>query len=218
MSAELALQLASGIAWTVVYIDCIVIGFGQRTYAMPVFALTLNIAWELIYSLNGLIGPENPSVQTGVNIAWLCCDAVMVFTFVKFGRRQLPRLAADRFALFSTLIFATGLAAQLAFHLRFDWLAAAQYSAFAQNALMSVLFVALYAYRRGPAGQSMVIAVAKWIGTLAPTIQHGFLYGVNEYVLLMGALCFVWDVVYMVLLARGMRERRAVTFEKGKAA
>ena len=49
----------------------------------------------------------------------------------------------------------------------------------------------------------MTIAVAKCIGTLAPTIQHGLLNGVNEYVLLMGALCFVWDIIYIALLARG---------------
>lgn len=218
MDAELVLQLASGIAWSVVYVACIVVGFKQKTYAMPVFALALNIAWELIYSCNGLFGPEEFSAQTVVNVVWFACDVVMAYTFLRFGRAHVPKFAADRFGLFTVLAFATGLVAQLAFYLRFDWLAAAQYSAFAQNALMSVLFVALCVYRRGPEGQSMVIAIAKWVGTLAPTIQHGLLYGVNEYVLLMGALCFVWDALYIVLLARGKRSRALLGAAAEKAA
>lgn len=214
MNLVLVLQVVSAVSWTTVYVACIAIGFRQRTYAMPVFALALNLAWELIYSYNGLSGAESFSFQTVANITWACCDLVIAYTFIRFGRRQLPELAGDRFPLFASLAFATGLVAQLAFYLHFEWLQAAQYSAFAQNALMSVLFVAMYARRRGPAGQSMVIAVAKWLGTLAPTVQHGLLSGVNEYVLLMGALCFVWDVAYIVLLARSRGQCRSGHIEK----
>jgi hypothetical protein len=43
------LTALSGLAWTVVYIEAIRVGFTQRTYALPVVALALNIAWESIY-------------------------------------------------------------------------------------------------------------------------------------------------------------------------
>jgi hypothetical protein len=38
---------------------------------------------------------------------------------------------------------------------------------------MSGLFIAMFVARRGPRGQSILLAVAKWIGTLAPTILFG---------------------------------------------
>jgi hypothetical protein len=41
------LTLVSGIAWTLVYIDAIRVGFKDKSYAMPLFALALNLGWEL---------------------------------------------------------------------------------------------------------------------------------------------------------------------------
>jgi hypothetical protein len=38
------LTALSGIAWTVVYVEAVRIGFAQRTYALPVAALALDIA------------------------------------------------------------------------------------------------------------------------------------------------------------------------------
>ncbi|MGW7100013.1 hypothetical protein [Streptomyces sp. NPDC054838] len=78
---------------------------------------------------------------------------------------------------------------------------ATRYSAFLQNLLMSVLFLSLYTARRGRRGQSMVIAAAKWLGTLAPTV----LFGVIEdapFILGLGVLCSVFDLAYIALLAR----------------
>jgi hypothetical protein len=49
------------------------------------------------------------------------------------------------------------------------------YSAFLQNLLMSVLFIDMFVKRGGREGQSLTIAVNKWIGTLAPTILFGVL-------------------------------------------
>jgi hypothetical protein len=64
--------------------------------------------------------------------------------------------------------FATAYVVQRAFVAEFDFAQAAHYSAFLQNLLMSGLFIAMFAERRGPRGQSMTIAVATWIGTAPP--------------------------------------------------
>jgi hypothetical protein len=53
---ELFLTVASGLAWTIVYIEAIRLGFKYKTYAMPVAALGLNIGWETIYGVHGMIG------------------------------------------------------------------------------------------------------------------------------------------------------------------
>ena len=46
----LFLTIVSGLAWTVVYVDAIRIGFRDRSYAIPAAALGLNFAWEAIHA------------------------------------------------------------------------------------------------------------------------------------------------------------------------
>lgn len=197
---EMFLLLLSGIAWSIVYIGCIRKGFQDKTYAMPLFALGLNIAWETIYTVHDLI--FDISVQAFVNLAWMCLDAVMVYTYFKFGKKEFPENAKKYFISFSILSFASCAVIQLAFFLSFDPLPAAQYSAFAQNAAMSILFVVMLFRRNSTRGQSMTIAIAKWIGTLAPTILQGVVWGLNPYILLTGLVCCVFDMIYIVQLSK----------------
>ncbi|NEM06205.1 hypothetical protein [Geodermatophilus normandii] len=194
------LTALSGIAWTVVYVEAIRIGFAQRTYALPVAALALNMAWESIYSVWGLA--NEPGLQAWVNVVWALADLVIVATFVRYGRAEFPSwVTRTVFAWGTAGLFATAFVVQWALVAEFGFPQAARYSAFLQNLLMSGLFIAMFVARGGPRGQSMTIAVAKWIGTAAPTI----VFGVHEdspFVLTIGILCSVVDVAYIALLAR----------------
>jgi hypothetical protein len=76
---------------------------------------------------------------------------------------------------------------------------AARYSAFQQNLLMSILFISMFVARRGSEGQSLLLAVAKWIGTLAPTILFGVLED-SFFILTLGVFCSVFDLLYIGLL------------------
>jgi hypothetical protein len=49
--------------------------------------------------------------------------------------------------------------------------------------------------------QTLLIAVAKWVGTLAPTIVFG-LYGNSPLILGIGLLCSALDLAYIALLWR----------------
>ncbi|MBQ9646774.1 MAG: hypothetical protein IJV43_00210, partial [Oscillospiraceae bacterium] len=148
------------------------------------------------------------SVQAFVNLIWMCLDAVIVYTYFKYGKRDFPENAKKYFLPFSVLSFAACAVIQLAFFLSFDPLPAAQYSAFAQNAAMSILFVVMLFRRNGTRGQSVTIAVAKWIGTLAPALLQGVLWGFNPYIVLTGLVCSVFDILYIVLLRR-FRQKEA---------
>ncbi|MBF2482651.1 hypothetical protein IA817_15315, partial [Listeria seeligeri] len=78
----LFLTLLSGIAWTIVYIELIRNGIKYKTYAMPLFALSLNFAWEVIYSVNDLVINSNSvGVQGLVNLIWACFDLIIVYTY-----------------------------------------------------------------------------------------------------------------------------------------
>lgn len=196
----LFLTIMSGLAWTAVYIDAIRIGFRDRTYAIPAAALGLNFAWETIYATR--------SVATGItaqgvfNIAWGLADVVIVYTFLKFGRSELPGWVTRRlFIGWTVLLGVTSFVVQLLFVAEFGWDQASRYAAFLQNLLMSGLFIAMFVARGGRRGQTLLIAVAKWIGTLAPTIVFGW-YGNSPLILGLGILCSIFDLSYIGLLWR----------------
>lgn len=201
----LFLVAVSGIAWTIVYLKSIQLGMKEKTYCIPLWALGLNFAWEVIYAFDGIFSGEI-GAQVIANICWMFCDAAIVYTYFKYGKKWMPEQEQKYFVPYSILTFASSLVMQLAFYFWFPTIPAAQYSAFAQNVLMSVLFV-LMLHRRGSAeGQSIVIAVAKWLGTLAPAIQQGIVEEFNIYIILCGVLCSVWDILYIVMLSRKKKE------------
>ena len=202
---DLFLTAISGIAWTIVYIEAIRLGFRYKTYAMPIAALGLNIAWEWTYAVHGLA--TDPQLQAWINLAWALADVVILYTFFRFGRQEFPSFVTrPLFIAWGVAIVVTSFLIQWLFIAEFGMagMKAAQYSAFLQNLLMSGLFIAMFVARRGPRGQSLVIAVAKWLGTLAPTILFGFLAG-SLFVTGIGLLCTVFDLAYIGLLVWSRR-------------
>lgn len=196
----LFLTVVSGIAWTIVYIDAIRIGFRDRSYAIPAAALGLNFAWEVIYASRSIT--TGISVQGIFNIAWALADIMIVYTFLRFGRSELPDwVTRNLFVGWALLLGVASFAVQLLFVVEFGWDQASRYAAFLQNLLMSGLFIAMFVARGGPRGQSMLIAVAKWIGTLAPTIVFGG-FGNSPLILGLGTLCSIFDLTYIGLLRR----------------
>ncbi|WP_026554827.1 transmembrane-type terpene cyclase [Arthrobacter sp. 35W] len=196
---QLFLTALSGLAWTIVYIEAIRLGFRQRTYAIPAAALGLNFAWEWIYSIHDLAS-ANPGLQGYINLIWALADVVVIFTFLRFGRAELPRfIPAWLFALWGIGLVGASFAVQWLFLAEFGPAASAKYSAFLQNLLMSGLFIAMFVARQGPRGQSLLIAVAKWLGTLAPTLLFG-VYADSPFILGIGLLCSLFDLAYIALL------------------
>jgi hypothetical protein len=202
------LTALGGIAWTVVYVEAIRVGFSQRTYALPAVALALNVAWESIYAVWGLT--TDPGLQATINLVWAVADLAIVATFVRYGRRELPSFVGrGAFLAWAVGLFATAYAVQWSFVVEFGYAPGARYSAFLQNLLMSGLFVSMFVARRGPRGQSMTIAVAKCVGTAAAT----YVFGVHEhsaFILTLGVLCAAFDVGYIGLLAWGLRHPDAL--------
>ena len=201
-SISLFLTALSGIAWTIVYIAAIRIGFKHKTYAIPIAALGLNLAWEWIYSVHDLVNA--PSLQAYINLAWALADVVILYTFFCYGRAELPALVTrPLFIAWGLAILAASAAIQLLFIREFGLvdMRAAQYSAFLQNLLMSGLFIAMFVARGGARGQTITIGFAKWIGTLAATLVFGVIRD-SPFILGIGVLCSVFDVAYVALLLR----------------
>jgi hypothetical protein len=226
-TVKLLLTVISGLCWTIVYVDGIRLGLRDKSYAIPFYALALNFAWELLYTYHGF-RINGVDAQNIFNAAWLTLDVGILYTYFKFGRKyfgafidhppvdaggtdKTPRADArgtDRaFIGWSVLGLITAFAVQYAVLREFGVAKGAAYSAFPQNLIMSILFIAMLARRRSREGQSLLIAVSKWIGTLAPTIlfgvigQSGFPHG-SFLILTVGVFCSVFDVIYICLLMK----------------
>ena len=211
---KLILTLVSGICWTIVYIDGIRLGFKHRSYAIPFYALALNFSWEALYTYYGF--QSTISVQAIVNAIWLACDIGILVTYFKFGQKYFPvrvpgfGAAKDKqtsgvFIGWSVLALVAAFCVEFAFRKEFGVRVGAGYSAFLQNLLMSVLFIDMLVRRGSREGQSLTIAVNKWLGTLAPAILFGII-GDGGFpkgsllIVVVGILCSVFDLIYIRLL------------------
>jgi hypothetical protein len=207
VNIESFLILLSGIAWTIVYIASIRIGVRDKSYAMPFWALALNIAWEFLHATFGF-REAGLTMQIGIIFVWFLLDLGLLYTFFRYGRKYFPsHLHTSWFLVWGALGLATAFILQYMFISEFGLWMGAIYSAFLQNLLMSILFIVMLIQRSSSDGQSLVIAISKCIGTLAPTIFMGVLgisgYMVaNRFVLVTGGLIFFFDLSYIWLLAK----------------
>lgn len=214
---KLVLTLVSGICWTVVYIDGIRLGIKDRSYAIPFYALAFNISWELLQTFYGL--QTTLSVQTVINAVWFVFDVGILFTYFKYGRKYFSHnLPPGAFVGWSLLGLLTAFCVEFAFIREFGVAAGAGYSAFLQNLLMSVLFIDMLVKRGSREGQSLTIAVSKWLGTLAPTLLFG-LIGDGGFpngsflILVLGILCSAFDLIYIRLLFSSSKSEMAAALK-----
>lgn len=215
---ETFLTILSGIGWIFVYEECIRLGFKEKTYAMPLFALGLNLTWEFLCTFCDIVflahGPLQGMtlLQVIVNAAWVCLDFVILYTYIKFGKKEWAQsLNIKLFHPWLILVFICCFALQISFILEYGFILAAQYSAFLQNLLMSVLFIAMLVKRKSMQGQSLLLAVSKWIGTLAPTILFGVM-SQNYVVLICGIFCTVFDLIYIFMLLAVKKHKQNLLF------
>lgn len=193
------LLLLSGFCWTIVYLKLIVSGFKEKTYGMPFIALTLNFSWEVIYSYFNLTTHNYTSIQTWITLIWLFLDIFIIFTYLLYGKSYFPPYCnREYFIPWTLIIFLMSFILQYLFIIEFGD-SGQVYSAFLQNLIMSILFINMLVHRNDLKGQNLVIAINKWLGTLASTILFGFIYG-NRLALVIGIFCSVFDLIYIYFL------------------
>jgi hypothetical protein len=194
------LTLVSGLSWTIVYIDIVNRGLRDRTCGMPFFALAFNITWELIYAF--LIYQGVP-LQRVVNVVWFVLDLGILYTHFKYGRQEFKSGSATTpvvaFVAWSAAALVVAFFVLYFAGREFPDARGGTYSAFAQNLMMSVLFISMLVRRDSVNGQSMYIAIFKWLGTLAPAILVYLSTG-SSLLLVLGIAIFFYDVLYIVML------------------
>lgn len=123
-----------------------------------------------------------------------------------YGKKYFPKnIKAKWFYTWGIFVLVISIFVELVFVEEFGRILGGGYAAFLQNLLMSALFIQMFIQRNGTDGQSLTIAVSKWIGTLAPTILFGIvgsdtMGGPNQLMLWTGVMIAILDVIYILLL------------------
>lgn len=194
------LQSGMGLCWSIVYILIIKQGYRDKTTGMPMAALCANISWEFIFSF---IYPHG-GLQEIIDIIWFTLDVIIMFQFIKFGRKEFEKtLPSVLFypAFFITMVFSFSIILATIPELN-D--VQGRYAAFSQNLMMSVLFISLIVKRGNTKGQSIYIAIFKMIGSFLPAIAL-YIYFKSELITILSSATLFFDIVYIVLVYKYSR-------------
>ena len=227
ISASLVFSL-SVLAWSIAYGLMIYRGFRDRTYGMPMPALAANLSWEAIWAF--VIKPFSDLGHV-LTIPWFCIDLVIAAQCIRYGRNDAtePFLRKYHPWLFAAAVAIAFPLMYLSFKEFDDWYG--EFTAGGDSVLISILFIGLLIRRRSVRGQSMYIAVSKWLGTffawiatsltvnttsahpwpsnpwtfVADTVRHTA-YPLTTLINFMYAVSFVTDIVYIFMLRAQLRE------------
>ena len=189
------------------YIIIIYKSFKDKTCGMPLFALALNLAWEFTFSF--IYPPENLLMARIMFILWLILDLIILYTFFKYGYENLKyknlitKKELNIFAILDILfsiIFIILFVNDISILYENSIVQAPGFIANLQNLIMSILFVNMILNRGNTLGQSIFIAIFKWIGTLAIAILKfsNMLPSTNTELLII-MLIQVFDIIYIHL-------------------
>ncbi|WP_417588251.1 hypothetical protein [Pararhodobacter oceanensis] len=216
--------------WTLTYIAIAYRGFQDKSYGMPIVALSLNLPWEIIFayvitphgSADSLLVPYGALKAQGAFTLWATLDLLILYTYFKYGYKYFEtqyNISKAQWIIFSLAMLTFGTAIvynggmffmQFEEYFNHDQIEGAKVIAFAQNALMSIAFIAMFYARGGSVeGQSFTIAWAKWIGT---SMSGGIAYIIARpdewyFVGTFIIAIFIADLYYMFIIYRALRRK-----------
>ncbi|EKG10435.1 hypothetical protein MPH_12534 [Macrophomina phaseolina MS6] len=158
----------SGVLWSVSYILMTIQGYKDKSYAMPIYCLCLNITWEFVF---GFV--YGPGLVNQITFAqFMIVDLFLFHSILKFGPndwRHQPLVARNL-----SWIIAVGCAVCLWLHLAvaatFVPLVGRQvvfFTAWPMQLIIGIGCVAQVLARGHDAGQSMAIWWTRFLGTVA---------------------------------------------------
>lgn len=150
------------IFWLIAYVGIIYRGYKDKTYGMPIAALAANLCWEAAYGF--FINPFSDHIHT-LSVAWFVVDLLIFWQAFKYGPSEFgdPLLRKYiRLILFGAVAIAYPIV-YLGFFEFND--PDGEYTGFGVNFMMSFLFVVMLLRRNSPRGQSIYIAITKFLGT-----------------------------------------------------
>lgn len=215
------------IFWIIAYFAIIYRGFKDRTYGMPVAALAANLSWEAAYSF--FLDPFGDYIHT-LSIPCFFIDLVIAGQCLVYGKSQAATPLLRTW--FRPLVCVSVAIAFPVVYLGFSEFhdPAGEYTGFGINFMMSFLFIAMLERRGNADGQSIYIAISKWLGTFfsyiataltvttsatqpLPASLWSFIditathktYPLTPLINVMYLVTFLTDILYIFLLRSRMR-------------
>lgn len=206
--ADALLTFVQGVFWVLTYIVVIRVSFRDRTYAMPLLAMSMNIVWEFLFTF---IYPMSADKQQQIfNLVWFVLDLVILYTYLRFWRSDYPKhLPASLMwpQLILTLVAPAPVYVAIIKQFPSRELGSGAYTAYGDNLIMSVLFITMLIRRGDRRGQSLWIAWAKLLGTGAASLDQYLLEPRNYVLNALYLEILFFDLLYVVMLARAPRHR-----------
>jgi hypothetical protein len=204
MSATDVWGLFSGIFWTICYILIIRQALQDRIYAMPLLAMTMNISWEFLFTF--IYPSVGGFMQETINFLWFALDLGIIYTYLRFWRADYPsnlspKLMWPQFIL----IFAASIPLMVAIVMKTGKIDGAVYTAFADNLIMSVLFITMLLRRGDRRGQSLGIAWTKLLGTATASVSQYLYDPTNPIWNVLYIEILFFDILYVVMLSQAPR-------------
>lgn len=191
------LQLGTGLFWILTYILIIIRGFLDKSYGMPMVALCANISWEFIFTF--VLSHSGP--QQIITLIWFLLDVIILMQYLVYGRKEIKKGISVKYfyaSFFITLVCSYLIILAMTFE--FNDIEG-KYSAFAQNLMMSGLFISLLLSRGNRSGQSINIAIFKMLGSLFAAIAF-YIYFRTNLITILSFATLVYDLIYIFLLRK----------------
>lgn len=211
----------SSLFWTLAYVLIIRRGSRDRTFGMPLTALGANLAWECIFLVETL-QHQVYDARLAMILPWTLLDGAIVYQCFRFGPQDFRQPLVRKYFRLG-LVGILGMAAAVLFsfvrevHDAIGW-----YAAFGQNLMMSILFVTMLLRRDSLRGQSIYIALSKFLGTFfafllalfwSPRSLHEHwdtlladrYYPLSPLLLTLYAGIFLFDLLYIALVFQKSR-------------
>ncbi len=198
------LMIVGGIFWSLTYILVIRRGFKDKTYGIPLAALSANISWEAIFSF---VHPHSPP-QLYINYIWFFLDVIIILQFLKFGKSEFPKFSTRQFYFAFLMALTTAFFLVLFITYEFNDFKGA-YAAFGQNLMMSILFITMLLSRNDLRGQSIYIALFKMLGTGISSLAFYLYQPISQGSFILPFLfvsIFIYDSIYLGIIYQKYRE------------
>lgn len=172
----------------------------DKYVGIPALAVAGNFAWEFVHSL---VIDQNIQ-QRPFNLVWLLVDVFILTQVFRYGNKDFPRMSrgAFRTLIIGTLLYAAAVMLAMTYEFR-DVLGL--YDGVILCTGLSASFIVTLRQRKSSAGQSMYIAISKWLGSFFAGLNTLIVYPHRSLLLLLFATVFVLDVTYIALLYRQIR-------------
>ncbi|HEX8435896.1 hypothetical protein [Archangium sp.] len=197
--------------WILAYILIIRQSFKDKSYGLPLVAISMNLAWEFLASW---VIPNPVPLWLFFDRVWFFVDLVIVYQLVRYGRelQTIPEIQRHFYPIIAGTVMLS-ISGLYAFYVQYHDMLGLM-GAFMVNLVMSVTFIFFAFSRRHQGGRGLSVPAAwcKMLGTLGTSIECHYVIGMTQEWLgglnFLTFLClsiFLFDCLYIYVVTKAVK-------------